>query len=160
MKTQKLALVVPMLLLASCHRNLKDDAVDSPAIPLPPFEIQITLSDSAKQKLAGAGETIKGNIHFDGDGLALPGDNRGPSRAVFLGNYEFEIQRPGAIRITNATISAKAYSRLSETNWHLTINVASGRRAFTNNVLDGGFSVGRFLDLNEHKPIIISCDLF
>lgn len=126
-------------------------------LAVPAFSITITLDDEARAKLADAKETIKGAICFDGDGTPLPGVKAAPHRDVFLGTYEFEMNESGTILIENATISAEAYSRLSDKDFHFEINVVSGRRSFENNVLDGGYAQGRLRELVPGRPIKISC---
>jgi len=126
-------------------------------LAVPAFSITITLDDEARAKLTNAGETIKAAIYFDGDGTPVPGVKTAPHRDVFLGTYEFELNESGTIQIEDATISAEAYSRLSDKDYHYTINVVSGRRSFENNVLDGGYAQGRHSELDAGKPIKITC---
>ncbi|WP_367872555.1 hypothetical protein [Luteolibacter sp. Populi] len=128
-------------------------------VPVPPFSIAITLDNEAREKLENAGESIKGWIVFDGDGTRLPGEKTAPHREVFLGTHDFELERSGTIRIKDATVSKEAYARLSDRNYHFTINVVSGRRSFGNNVLSGGFAMGKFEDLADGKPVRIYCSL-
>ena len=128
-------------------------------IKVPIFEIEVTLTSEARQKLLSSGESIKGAIYFDGNGTPLPNVKTAPFRDVFLGNYEFEIEKEGIIRIHDATISKEAYSRLDDENYFYFLNVYSGRRVFKNNVLRGGYADGRFEDLKAGKKIQISCGL-
>jgi hypothetical protein len=127
--------------------------------PVPPFDIQVTLSDAARQKLETAGETIKVAIYFDGDGAPQPGEKTAPSRQVYLGKHVVELRQPGRIRIAEARISEEAVGRLSDPNYHFTINVFSGRRVFSDNVLRNGYAAGLASDLNPTTPIILTCDL-
>ena len=127
--------------------------------PVPAFSITFTLDDEARAQLSNAGETIKGAIYFDGDGTPVPGVKTAPHRDVFLGKYEFELEEPGTILIEDATISVEAYSRLSDRDYHYTINVFSGRRSFNNNVLDGGYAQGKHSNLGAEKSIDIACTL-
>jgi hypothetical protein len=128
-------------------------------IDVPQFSITITLDEPASNKLKQAGESIKGAIYFDGDGTPQPGVKTAPMRDVILGSFEFELEESGTIKIDNAVISAEAYSRLSDENYHFFINVYSGRKSFKNNVLSGGYGDGRFKDLQAGKNIKIHCSL-
>ncbi len=145
-------------LVAGCDQKVGSaDGHDGGFIIVPEFSITITLDELTKEKLNQAGESIKGVIYFDGDGTPLPGVKTAPMRDVVLGSHEFELENPGTLKIDSATISSEAYSRLSDKNYHFFINVYSGRRAFKNNVLDGGYAQGRFEDLNAGKSIKIHC---
>jgi hypothetical protein len=127
-------------------------------VPVPPFQIKISLTAAATAKLQSAGESIKGGVIFDGDGQSKPGEDTGAGRAVGLGDYSFERVGAGVISVTNALISKEAFQRLSDTNYYYTINVFSGRRVFTNNILDGGYAIGHISDAVK-EPIQITCDL-
>ena len=127
--------------------------------PVPPFQIRITLSEAAAKKLGDAGETIKGSVDFDGDGRSRPGEYTAPMRPVVLGFYEFEIDQPRVVSVDHATISEEAFKRLTDTDYYYTISVYSGRRAFKDNVLDGGYASGHISEAAK-KPIEITCDLF
>ncbi|EDN67744.1 hypothetical protein BGP_2322 [Beggiatoa sp. PS] len=126
---------------------------------VPEFVIEIRLSELAQEKLTNAEETVKGIIYFDGDGSLLPGIKTAPFRDVFLGEYEFELETSGIIRISDATISSEAYARLSNLDYHFTVNVVSGRRAFNNNILNGGYAQGRLSDFKKEHKILVSCSL-
>lgn len=81
-----------------------------------------------------------------------------PLRSVYLGVYSF--QRAGActVFVTNAVISAEAVQRLTNSDYYYTVNVASGRHVFADNILDGGFAAGHISDAVK-APIEIKCDL-
>jgi hypothetical protein len=130
-----------------------------PTMPVPEFTIHITLTPQAAEKLSNAGETISGTIWFDGDGTSLPNEHNAPFRAIFLGGYEFELRGSGEVRVSDAIIPQEAYGRLSDMNYYFTVNVTSGRRAFKDNILDGGVAFGRLTDLDSKKPIEIKCGL-
>ena len=156
---KKLIFLPFLLCLVSCGRQTDPSVPSGPPIPVPEFTIRVTLSEAAAQKLSDAGETIRGAVYFDGDGTPLPNVKTAPHRDVILGNYEFELIEPGDLRVSDAVISQEAYGRLSDTNYHFFINVYSGRRAFRNNVLNGGYADGCLSDLEPEKPIKIECDL-
>ena len=129
-----------------------------PQLPVPRFQIRITLSEAAAKKLRDAHESIKGWVAFDGDGHSRPGEYTAPMRSVVLGFYEFEIDRPGVVSVDHATVSEEAFKRLTDTDYYYTINVSSGRHAFKDNVLDGGYAEGHINEATKN-PITISCDL-
>lgn len=133
-------------------------ATEDAKIPAPPLKINLALTDDAAKKLQDAGESIKCFVIFDGDGTPKPGEDTGGGRDVDLGVYCFERTGAGVIYVTNALISAEAFRRLSDTNYYYTINVFSGRRVFANNILDGGYALGRISDAVK-APIYIKCSL-
>jgi hypothetical protein len=149
------------LLTIGCEakQSSGSDNINDEKIPVPVFSISIDLSDNAKEKLKNSGETIKGSIVFDGDGEPISGIKTAPHRNVVLGIHKFELSKPGTINIADAVISKEAYMRLTDQNYHFTINVFSGRKVFENNILDGGYADGRVLDFKENNLVKISCRL-
>jgi hypothetical protein len=160
-KSLLLLFTISTLWLAGCDSGAPKLVSNSGGekLSVPAFAIHIVLTDAAEKKLRGSGESIKGTIFFDGDGTPLQGVKTAPFRDVYLGDVKFETAGSGIVKITSATISKDAYSRLSDQNYHFTINVYSGRRTFKNNILDGGYAQGRFHDLESNKEIMIICDL-
>ncbi len=159
MKKKKLIFLSLLLCFVSCGRQSGSSVSLWPIILVPEFKIRVSLSEAAVQKLRDAGETIRGVVYFYGDGTPLPNVKTAPHRDVILGSYEFELREPGELRVSDAVISQEAYGRLSDTNYHFFINVYSGRRAFQDNVLNGGYADGRLGDLDSKTPIEIKCDL-
>ena len=152
-------ILIPLFILASCGRLTSPAAPSRPLMAVPEFAVRIFLSHAATEKLYNAGETIRGTIYFDGDGAPLASVKTAPHRNVILGSYAFELHQAGEIHVSDAMISKEAYARLSDTNYHFFINVYSGRHAFQNNVLSGGYAAGRLSDLDPEKPIEIKCNL-
>jgi hypothetical protein len=143
---------------SACQQSSLDPPEKGPQFPVPPIQIRITLSEAAAKKLRDAHESIKGALYFDGDGHSRHGEHTAPMRAVVLGSYDFELDEAGVISVDRATISKEAFKRLSDTDYYYTINVYSGRRAFKDNVLNGGYAGGHISEATK-KPIEISCDL-
>ena len=128
-------------------------------IKVPTFEIEVMLTSEAREKLQSSGKSIKGAIYFDGNGTSLPNVKTAPFRDVILGNYEFELEKEGVIKVSNATISKEAYSRLDDKNYFYFVNVYPGRRVFKSNVLRGGYADGKFEELKAGNKIKINCGL-
>lgn len=127
-------------------------------MPVPAFDLEVTLSAQAREKFGATGDAIKVIIYFDGDGVSRPGENTAPFRAVYLGKHEVELRPPSRIRISDAKISKEAVGRLSDTNYYFTVNVVSGRRALKDGVLDC-VTLGRASDLSTTSPVVVRCDL-
>ena len=147
----------------ACDKEAKEIVYDppekGPQLPVPTFQIRVTLSDSAAKKLRDAHETIKVAVWFDGDGDSRPGEYTAPMRPVVLSRgYDFELDQPGVVSVDHATVSQEAFNRLTDKDYYYTINVYSGRHAFENNILGGGFADGHISEATK-KPIEIKCDL-
>ena len=127
-------------------------------MPVPAFQIQITLSETAAKKMSDAGESVAGCIIFDGDGRKKHNEHTAPERDVPLGYYEFERKFDGVLYITNATIAKEAFERLTNPDYFFTVNVYSGRHVFENNILDDGYAEGHISDAVK-SPVQIKCDL-
>jgi hypothetical protein len=154
------AIVCSLAFVCACHKEVNYDQPEKgPQLAVPPFQIKIILSEAAAKTLRDAHETIKCAVWFDGDGHSRPGEYTAPERQVVLsGRYEFELDQPGVVSVDHATVSEEAFKRLTETDYYYTIKVYSGRRAFKNNVLDGGYAGGHISEATK-KPIEITCDL-
>lgn len=140
--------------------SYEDSPVDEDdLISVPEFSIRVTFSDKAKKKIIDAGETIQGDIIFDGNGEPIPGIYTAPHRNVVLGIYDFEGDKEGIIKITDAKILKTAYKRLSDKNYFFDINIWSTRKVYENNILNGGYVNGRYSDLIAGKPIDINLSL-
>lgn len=130
----------------------------STTVLVPPFDVEVTLTEVARRYADARGETIIVSICFDGDGTSRPGEHTAPFRAVFLGCHDVELPHPGRVRIADAKISREAVGRLSDPNYHFFINCVSGRRVVRHNFLMG-YADGRANDLNVAKPIKVECGL-
>jgi hypothetical protein len=157
--TLRIATVLFLCMAAAGCSAGQPQAPNEAKIPVPSFQIRLTLSDAAAKKLRDAGESIKGFVIFDGDGTPKTHeDSTGGGRAVGLGTYWFERTGAGVVSVTNAAISDEAFKRLSDTNYYYTINIFSGRRVFKDNILDGGYAGGHISDA-VNAPLEIKCDL-
>jgi hypothetical protein len=151
-----LAVLLGLLLISNHDRTnertlVENASADPKRVTVPVFQIQITLSKDAAQKLSESGEWIAGNVTFEGDGS-------NNTDRIYLGTYEFERNGAGDILVTNASISQDASDRLTNSDYYFTVNVFSARHVFTNNILDGGYAVGRISEAAK-SPIRLDCTL-
>ena len=103
---------------------------------LPTFEIEVTLSDSAKKKMTADGETIIVKAYLTGqpkDSVDIELTELGE---LFLGTPQIELDRPGIARFDKINISKKTYEALVDKDFEILINIYSGRRSSENNLLD------------------------
>jgi hypothetical protein len=157
--TLRIAIVLLFCMTAAGCSATRPQTPNEAKIPVPSFQIKVTLSDAAAKKLRDAGESIKGFVIFDGDGTPKNHeDSTGGGRAVELGSYWFETAEAGVVSVTDAVILDEAFRRLSDADYYYTINVFSGRRVFRDNILDGGYAEGHISDAVK-APIEIRCDL-
>jgi hypothetical protein len=164
MTLRVLTILCVSLLIAACGKRapLNPDAelcgLTGPKIRVPTFTIRISLSEAAAKRLTDAGETIKGLISFDGDGIPRKDEYTAPNRPIVLGCYQFEITKPGEISITNAYISVEESKRLTDPDYYVGVSIFSGRRAFKDNVLSNGFAE-MHISQTATGPVQITCDL-
>ena len=105
-------------------------------VSVPDFAVAVKLSKAAEARLRSLNESVAVMAFFDGDGKGEGGKSTAPFRAVFLGN-EQEIMTPGSIaEFSGKRIPLKAWNRLSDKNYYVTVNVGSARRAAKENILD------------------------
>jgi|SRR6478736_6373027 len=103
---------------------------------LPPFEIEVTLSDLAKEKLNADKETIIVNAYVSGepkDSIDIQINEMG---LLNLAANEIELDKPGVAKFDKITISRKAYEALANKDFEILINIYSGRRSSEYNLLN------------------------
>jgi hypothetical protein len=127
-------------------------------VAVPEFAVAVSLSKSAEARLRSINEAIAVAAFFDGDGEAERGKSTAPFRAVFLGN-EQQIVMPGsAATFSGRRIAARAWKRLSDKNYYVTLNVGSARRAAKENILDCEVPEYRIEDI-KGKIVNVHCSL-
>jgi hypothetical protein len=127
------------------------------------FTVEVTLSEKARQKLIESKETIAATSYFIAS----------PKRGVPLSEYRRFLSRPGPIGLGYLDVEAKPGERLrfgeiklnqsaiamiDEQGPQLLVNVASGRRAFRDNILWCDIYEGP-LEPIQGKTIQITCKL-
>ena len=113
-------------------KYLKDDG-DS--IIVDPFEIEIELTDKAKERITNSGETIIISIFYYG----YPRDERKANSekdgTLYLTGDKKEIHYGQIARFENVKISKKDYEQLIDKDFELNLNVYSGRKSSQDNLL-------------------------
>jgi len=143
------------LICGACGAK-RSTVVKESTMPVPTFQIRITLSEDAATELSDAEESIHGVVYFGGTRAGT--DARDPSSWVELGSYQFETMEAGIISVSDAVISEGAFQQLKDPNYIYTIYVFSGGRVFKRNVLGGGYMTGLIGEAVK-APIEISCNL-
>jgi len=114
-------------------KYLKDDG-DS--IIVDPFEIEIVLTDKAKERITNSGETIKISIFYYGYPKDEKNANSEKDGTLYLTGTEKEISYGQIARFENVKISKKDYKELIDKDFKLNLNVFSGRKSSQDNLLD------------------------
>lgn len=102
---------------------------------LPPFEIEVALSDAAQMKMTADKETIIVNAYLSGepkDSIDVQINEMGQ---LNLAASEIELDKPGIARFDKINISKKAYETLANKDFEILINIYSGRRSSEYNLL-------------------------
>ena len=130
---------------------------------LPGFTVEVALSEKARQKLIESKETIAATCYFTAS----------PKKGVPPGRYRRFLSRPGPLGLGYVDVEAKpgeslkfgkikldqsAMPLIDEQGPQLLINVASGRRAYKDNILACDIYEGPLLPV-QGKTIPITCKL-
>lgn len=130
---------------------------------LPGFTIEVTLSDKARQMLINNRETISATSYFTASpkkGLPLSRYRRFLSRPGPLGLGYIDVEaKPGeSLRFSKIKLNRSALPLIDEQGPQLLVNVASGRRAYKDNILACDIYEGPLLPV-QGKTIPITCKL-
>jgi len=123
------------------------------------FEVRVSYSPEAIRELARRQETTIVSAGFYGGPKAgTPANLVSDMGEVGLGNAETEI-KPGAIaNFSSVSLDSDALGYISEAGPQLLINVVSGRKSSSNNLLDCGIYEGPLKQV-QGRAIPISCKL-
>ncbi len=125
---------------------------------VPDFAVAVSLSKAAESKLHSINESIIVTAFFDGDGEPEPGKSTAPFRNVFLGNETEAINDKNIAEFRGKKIPIRAWKRLSDKNYYVTINVGSARKAAADNLLDCGASEYRIESI-KGTTVEVHCTL-
>lgn len=134
------------MILAPCSAVLSVAGVPmfyDQTVQVPDFAVAVKLSKAAESRLRSLNESITVAAYFDGDGEPEPGVDTSPMRAVVLGNETEEVNDKNVAEFKGKKVFAKAWKRLSDKNYYVTINVFSARKAVANNILDCSVPIDR-----------------
>jgi len=127
-------------------------------VQVPDFAIAVKLSKAAESRLRSLNESIKVAAYFDGNGEPEKGADTAPMRAVVLGNQEREVNDKDVAEFTGKKILAERWSRLSDRNYFVTINVFSARRVVRENILDCQNTTERIENI-KNRTLEVQCGL-
>lgn len=106
------------------------------SLQVPTFEITIELDEKAEKKITDQHETIIVQANLFG----TPKDSVDPKLVtemgeLFLALPRVEISKPGIAKFENVKISKKGYEALADKDFIILINVFSGRKSSSDNLL-------------------------
>lgn len=106
------------------------------SVILPEFEIELKLSENAEKKLKTDKESIIVQAYFSG----IPKDTTLADYIMWgkirIGSYKVELFDKRVARFVNVKISKDALELLSDKDFEVLINIFTGRRASSSNLLD------------------------
>lgn len=118
---------------------------------VPPFEVEVTLSPKASERISKTNETIVVDVLLQGTprkGIKAHLEEDG---SFYVGSASREI-RPGQVaRIDNLSFSKKIYDQLEDKDVDVNINVYTGRHSSPDNLITGDMLDGKISTLiNKH----------
>lgn len=117
------------------QKNYNDIKLIGDSVEITPFEIEISLSDKAEEKLKKAKETIIVAAYFSG----MPKDTTLTSLTENgewgLGSREIELHNERSVKFEQIRFSRSLYDSVAPKSMNVLINVFSGRRSTNVNLL-------------------------
>ncbi len=113
--------------------------VDGDSLIVPSFEIAISLSPKAKDRIVNGNETIIVDIFLQGIPKEGVGATIEEDGSFYVGSATKEIYSGQVALFDNLKISRKIYDQLADKDPELTVNVYSGRKSSPDNLLTGDF---------------------
>lgn len=131
---------------------------DGDSLIIPSFEIDVHLSRNAKAKLSKDNETMIVSASF----MGVPKDTTSAayrnSSEMGIAGKDVEIRNGGIAKFENIKFSKALYDSLSDKDIQLLINVFSGRRSSTDNLLNCGIIQEKMSEIRG-KKFTIDCKL-
>jgi hypothetical protein len=134
--------------------NINQIIADSDSVLIPPFEIEVVLSDKAKERMDNPKETIIVLVEFIGepaDTVIDRGDDNGP---FILRSIEREISKPWTLKVENIKMSKKIFNKLPDKNYQVSAQIWTGRHSSEFNLLNGGLVYGTIEEIKNKKHLI------
>lgn len=125
--------------------------LDSDSVVVPSFEIEISLSPKAKERIVNSNETIVVDIFLEG----IPKDSSKvhleEDGSFYVGSSKKEISYGQIARFDNLKFSKKISDQLADKDVDLTVNVYTGRKSSQNNLLNVDFLSDKVSNIiNKH----------
>ncbi len=129
--------------------------IDRDSLVVPPFEIEILLSNKAQERIVSKDETIIVDVF-------LAGTPKDPSKVeleddgtFFVGFSKKEIAFGQIATFDNLKFPRRIYEQLADKDLDLSINVYTGRKSSPDNLIDCEFLSGKISSvINTRKTLV------
>ena len=115
---------------SSYYRFSKD------SVEIPPFQVELSLSENAEAKLKEGNETIIVRTFLTGQPKDTTTRDFQEHGEIFIASFEIELFEGRLAEFEGVKFSKKEYNLLSNKNVAITVNVFTGRRFYKDNLLD------------------------
>jgi hypothetical protein len=123
------------------------------SLVIPTFEIEVRPSDKAAQTLKSKKETVIISAYFAGFPKDKKDEDEIGQMAVLDSAIELSVDNRVA-RFENLKFPKRIYNALSDKDFHLLINVFSGRRSSDDNLLDAGIVDKKASEFKDKRFVI------
>ncbi len=124
------------------------------SVVIPPFEIEISLSPKAKERIVNSKETIIVDILLQGtpkDSSKVHSEEDG---SFYVASAKREIYYGQVARFDNVKFQNKTYDQLADKDVYLTVNVYTGRKSSKDNLLNVDFLSDKISNIiNKHLTL-------
>jgi|WetSurMetagenome_2_1015567.scaffolds.fasta_scaffold35028_2 hypothetical protein len=120
--------------------NISIDNADS--VLIPSFEIEIVLSEMAKERLLNPKESIIAFAEFAGEPKDTISEGLNESGQLMLKTAMIEFYSPWKVKIENIFIQRKMYDRLLNKDFEVSVQIWTGRKTSEYNLLSGDLIYG------------------
>lgn len=124
------------------------------SIIIDPFEIEIELSDKARERIVNSNETIVAAMFFYGYPKDSTKANSEKDGTLYLVGDSKEVKYGQTIQFKNLKIAKKDYDELTDKDFELNLNVSSGRKSIQENLLDCKGLFGKVSNVVNKKHIL------
>jgi len=132
--------------------------IDKDSIAILPFEIEVTLSPKAEERITKGKETIIVDVFFTG----IPKDNSiaelEEDGSFFVASAKKEILYGQVAKFDSIKFSKKIYNQLADKDVDLGVNVYSGRKSSPANLLNGDVLFDKISNV-VNKRFTLKCKL-
>ena len=126
---------------------------DADSVSIPPFEIEVALSQKAKERMGNPKESIIVMVEVTGE----PADTvieRAFDGPFILCSAKREISEPWTLKVENLKMSKKIYNKLPDKNYEVSAQIWTGRHSSENNLLNGEMVFGTIDEIKNKRHVI------
>ncbi|HWJ92452.1 MAG TPA: hypothetical protein VNR87_15150 [Flavisolibacter sp.] len=113
--------------------------LEADSVVVPPFEIEVSLSSKAKNRIVDSNETIVIDVFLEGTPKDPKKAHLEEDGSFYVGAAKREIVYGQAARFDNLKFPKKLYDQLADKDADLTVNIYTGRKSSQNNLITGDF---------------------